>query len=53
MTLFELKQIEVQYSKNDFKILLPQEIGTFRNKMEREPQKTPQIEKICILYIYR
>ena len=40
MTLFELKQIEVQYSKNDFKILLPQEIGTFRNKIEREPEKT-------------
>ena len=39
MTLFELKQIEVQYSKNDFKILLLQEIGTFGNKIEREPQK--------------
>ena len=39
-------QIEVQCSKNYFKIFLPQEAGAFENNIEREPQKPrPKLKK--------
>ena len=47
-------QIVVQYSKNYFKIFLPQEAGAFGKKHRKGTTKaTPKIEKICILRIYR
>ena len=53
-TLFELIEIDVQYSKNYFKIFLPQEAGAFGNNIEKEPQKLrPNLKKICILHIFR
>ena len=52
-TIFELIQIEVQYSKNYFKSSLPQEAGAYGNNIEKEPQKSSPKLKFCILYIYR
>ena len=49
---FELIQIEVQCSKNYFKIFLPQEAGAFGNR-KGAAKTRPKIEKICVLYIYR
>ena len=51
-TVFELTQIEVQCSKNYFKIFLPLEARTFGNNRKEPTQATPNIEKIYILYIY-
>ena len=51
-TLFEFKQIEVQCSKNYFKIFLPEVGGAFGNKMKKKPQKPgPKLKKIYVLYI--
>ena len=42
-------QIEIQRSKNNFKIFLPQEAGDFRNDIEKEPQKPlPKLKNIFI-----
>ena len=38
--LFELIEIEVQFCKNYFKILLPQEAGVYENNVEKEMQKS-------------
>ena len=46
--LFELIQIEVQCSKNYFKIFLPQEAEVFGNKIKRTAKTTPKIEKIYL-----
>ena len=47
--LFELIQIEVQCSKNYFKIFLSQEAGASENNIEKERQKPrPKLKK----YIY-
>ena len=47
--VFEIMQIEVQCSKNYFKIFLPQEAGAFGNNIEKEPQKLhPKLKK----YVY-
>ena len=36
---FALINIEVQYSKNEFKIFLHQEAGAFENNIGKEPKK--------------
>ena len=42
-------QIEVQWSKNYFKVFLPQEVGAFGNNIEKESQKPrPKLKK----YVY-
>ena len=42
--------MEVQCSKNYFKLFLPQEIGAFENNIGKEPQKPhPKLQK----YLYR
>ena len=52
-TFFELIQIEVQCSKNYFKMFLPQEAGAFRNNIEKELQHPrPKLNKY-IVNIYR
>ena len=51
-TFFELVQIEVQCSKNYFKILLPQETGAFGNNIEKEPQKLLPNLKKYVYYIF-
>ena len=55
-TLFELIQIEVQCSKNYFKIFLQQEAGAFGNNVGKEPQKLrPKVKNvytICLLRIF-
>ena len=50
--LFELIQIEVQCSKNYFKIFLPQEAGAFGSNRKWTAKAIPNFEEICILYIY-
>ena len=54
-TIFELIQIEVQCSQNEFITFLPQDAWAFGNKIEKEMKKTTSKvkKKICILYIYR
>ena len=49
---FELIEIEVQCSKNYFKILLPQEAGGFGNNIEKEPQKLHPNLKKCLYYLF-
>ena len=45
-------QIEVQCSKNYFKIFLTQEAGAFGNNIEKEPQKPcPKLKKY-VYYIF-
>ena len=45
--------MEVEFSKNYFKIFLPQEAGAFGNNIEKQPQmRGPKLEKY-LLYIYR
>ena len=51
-TLFELIEIDVQYSKNYFKIFLPQEAGAFGNNMVKESQKPRQRLKKYVYYIF-
>ena len=47
--VFELLQIEVQCSKNYFKILLPQEGGTFgKNRKKNRKSHRPNLKK----YLY-
>ena len=46
-TLFKLVQIEVQCSKNYFKISLSQEAGASGNNTENEQQKPPPKLKKC------
>ena len=41
-TLFELRQIEIQYTKNYFKISFFQEAGATENNIGKEPQKSRQ-----------
>ena len=51
-TLFELKQIEAQCSKNYLKFLLPQETGAFGNNIEKKPQNPrPELNKY-VHYIF-
>ena len=54
--VFELLQIEVQCSKNYFKILLPQEGGTFGKNRKRIAKAIVQIWKniyiICLQKIF-
>ena len=47
-------QIEVQCSKNSFKIFLPPEAGALENNIEKKPQKPrPKLKMyICKKYIY-
>ena len=46
--------MKVQCSKNYFKIFLQQEVGVFRNNIEKKSQKPhSKLKKKCILYIYR
>ena len=53
VTLFELIEIEIQCSKNYFKLSLSQEAGASGNNIEKEPKKaTPKIEKIYISNIH-
>ena len=49
---FELIQIEVQCSKNCFKIFLPQEAGAFGNNIEEEPQKLGPKFKKYVHYMF-
>ena len=49
---FELIQIEVQCSKNYFKIFSPQEAGAFGNNIEKEPQKLGPKLKKYVYYIF-
>ena len=51
--IFELIQIEVQCSKNYFKISLSQVAGASRNNTEKEPQSHTQNWRKQILNIYR
>ena len=52
--LFKLIQIEVQCSKNYFKLFLPQEAGAFGINIEKEPQKPrPKLKNMYILYLLR
>ena len=52
-TIFELMNIEVQWSKNYFKTFLQQEAGAFGNKIGKEPQKSSsKFKNMYILYIY-
>ena len=51
-TLFELIQIEVQFSKNYFQTFLPQEAGAFANNIEKEPQKPRPKLKEYVYYIF-
>ena len=44
-------QIEVQCSKNYFKIVLPQEAGAFGNNIEKESQKPLQKLKKYVYFI--
>ena len=50
--LFEAIQIEVQCSKNYYKIFLPQEVGAFGNYIEKEPQKPRTKMKKPVYYIF-
>ena len=45
-------QIEVQCSKNYFKIFLPQETGAFGNSIEKEPPKPRPEFKKYVYYIF-
>ena len=45
-------QIEVQCSKNCYKIFLPQEVGAFGNYIEKEPQKPRTKMKKHVYYIF-
>ena len=51
-TFFELIQTEVEFSKNYFKIFLPQEAGAFGNNIEKQPQmRGPRLEKyLCYIF---
>ena len=51
-THLELIQIEVQCSKNYFKIYLPQEAGAFGNNIKKEPQKPRPNFKKYFYYIF-
>ena len=53
VTLFEFKQIEVQCSKDYFKIFLPEEGGAFGNKMQKKPQKPRPKLKKYMYYIFK
>ena len=54
LKIFQLIQIEVQCSKNYFKIFLSQEAGAFGNDIEKEPQKShPKLENMYIIYLQR
>ena len=51
---FELIQIEVQCSKNYFKIFLLQETEAFGSNIEKEPQKShPKLKDLCVIYLQR
>ena len=43
--------MEVQYSKNYLKNILPQEAGKFRNNIEKKPQKPHPKSKKYLCYI--
>ena len=45
-------QIEVQRSKNYFKMFLPQETGAFRNNIEKKPQKPRPKFKNYVCYLF-
>ena len=51
--LFELIQIEVQCSKNYFKIFLSQEVRAFGKNRKGTAKTTPKIGKLSILYVCR
>ena len=54
LKIFQLIQIEVQCSKNYFKIFLSQEAGAFGNDIEKEPQKShTKLENMYIIYLQR
>ena len=43
--------MEVQCSKNYFKIFLPEEVGAIRNNMKKKPEKPRlKFKKIRLLY---
>ena len=44
--------MEVQFSKNYFKIFLPQEAGASGNSIEKEPQKSRPKLKKRVYYIF-
>ena len=53
-TPFELINIEVQCTKNKFKINLPTGAGAFGNNIGKEPQKScPKLKNIYIIYLLR
>ena len=50
--IFELKQMEEKCSKTYFKIVLPQEAGTFGNSIDKKPQKSHPKLKKYVRYIF-
>ena len=49
---FELIQIKLQCSKNYFKIFLQQEVGVFRNNIEKKSQKPHSKLKKDVYYTF-
>ena len=53
-TLFEVINIEVQCSKNKFKVFLQQEAGAFGNNLGKELQNLgPKLKNMYIKYLLK